>query len=143
MNDPVFAQSFWYASAPAAPVTHALEGEVTADVAIIGAGYTGLSRALHLAGKSGQPAIPSEQGNTSFRTEMERFRGASSDSIAGFAYSRAAGGGVKKKSPPVSVLNSTGTCAPFDSSTTASRTRLNTCSRGKPGARMYCARYFA
>ncbi len=40
----------WYAetAAPLAPFP-ALEGEVTADVAIVGGGYTGLSAALHLA----------------------------------------------------------------------------------------------
>ncbi|MBI3373936.1 MAG: FAD-binding oxidoreductase [Betaproteobacteria bacterium] len=61
MNDPVFAQSFWYASAPVAPVTQALEGEVTADVAIVGAGYTGLSCALYLA-EAGARAVVLESG---------------------------------------------------------------------------------
>lgn len=36
-------------TAPPAPETSALSGDVRADVAIIGAGYTGLSTALHLA----------------------------------------------------------------------------------------------
>src|SRR5262249_9453115 len=35
--------------APAAPATRALEGRVNADVVVIGAGYAGLSTALHLA----------------------------------------------------------------------------------------------
>ncbi len=49
MPDPVFSHSLWAVTAPAAPVTHALEGEVRADVAIIGAGYTGLSCAVAVA----------------------------------------------------------------------------------------------
>ncbi|MFS3135895.1 NAD(P)/FAD-dependent oxidoreductase [Gluconacetobacter sacchari] len=36
-------------SAPPAPVTPALVGDIDADVVIVGAGYTGLSAALHLA----------------------------------------------------------------------------------------------
>ncbi|MEL6121003.1 MAG: FAD-binding oxidoreductase [Pseudomonadota bacterium] len=40
----------WYAATATAPGPYApLEGEVTADVCIIGAGFTGLSAALHLA----------------------------------------------------------------------------------------------
>ncbi len=45
----VFSQSLWAATAPAATVTQALEGDTTADVAIIGGGYTGLSCALAVA----------------------------------------------------------------------------------------------
>ena len=41
--------SLWYATAPAAPPTEPIDGDVTADVCVIGAGYTGLSTALHLA----------------------------------------------------------------------------------------------
>ncbi|AOS98011.1 Gamma-glutamylputrescine oxidoreductase [Microbulbifer aggregans] len=41
--------SYYAASANAAPVYPALEGTVEADVCVIGAGYTGLSSALHLA----------------------------------------------------------------------------------------------
>jgi len=44
-----FNRSLWYATAPAAPETAPLAGSVSADVAIVGAGYTGLSCALHLA----------------------------------------------------------------------------------------------
>lgn len=61
LNDAVFKQSLWYAAAPAAPVTRSLEGEATADVAIVGAGYTGLSCALHLA-ERGARAIVLEAG---------------------------------------------------------------------------------
>jgi glycine/D-amino acid oxidase-like deaminating enzyme len=43
------SHGLWEASAPAAPPTEALAREVTADVVIVGAGYTGCSAALHLA----------------------------------------------------------------------------------------------
>ncbi len=48
---PVAAQShgLWGQSAPAAPATLPLSGAVRTDVAVIGAGFTGLSAALHLA----------------------------------------------------------------------------------------------
>ena len=49
MPDALFSSSLWSATAPPAPATQALEGEVTADVAIIGGGYTGLSCALAVA----------------------------------------------------------------------------------------------
>ena len=49
MPDPVFSSSLWASTAPAAPLTQALEGETKADVAIIGGGYTGLSCALAVA----------------------------------------------------------------------------------------------
>lgn len=42
--------SLWRASSPEpAPVTPALRGDTTADVVVIGGGFTGLSTALHLA----------------------------------------------------------------------------------------------
>lgn len=47
-NDPR-SHGLWERTAPPAPVTAPLAGEVKADVAIIGAGFTGLSAALHLA----------------------------------------------------------------------------------------------
>ncbi|HEY8568041.1 FAD-binding oxidoreductase [Microbulbifer sp.] len=43
------ADSYYAASANATPAYDALEGAVEADVCVIGAGYTGLSTALHLA----------------------------------------------------------------------------------------------
>ncbi|MCB1381147.1 MAG: FAD-binding oxidoreductase [Alphaproteobacteria bacterium] len=46
-----FDQSLWYATAPPAPVTVPLEGRSTADVCIVGAGYTGMTTALELARK--------------------------------------------------------------------------------------------
>ncbi len=41
--------SLWAATAPSAPETPALTGERTADVVVVGGGFTGLSAALHLA----------------------------------------------------------------------------------------------
>ncbi len=41
--------SLWSATAAAAPATEPLDGKIEADVVIIGAGYAGLSAALHLA----------------------------------------------------------------------------------------------
>jgi glycine/D-amino acid oxidase-like deaminating enzyme len=42
-------QSLWSVTAPPAPVLDALAGAQRAQVAVVGAGYTGLSAALHLA----------------------------------------------------------------------------------------------
>ena len=47
-NDPL-SHGLWEITAPPAPPTLPLKGELRADVAIIGCGYTGLSTALHLA----------------------------------------------------------------------------------------------
>ena len=49
MAEDLFTRSLWHATAPAAPATQPLEGEAKADVAIVGAGYTGLACALALA----------------------------------------------------------------------------------------------
>jgi glycine/D-amino acid oxidase-like deaminating enzyme len=50
MADPFpLAPSLWAATAPAARSTPPLDGSVNADVVVIGAGYAGLSTALHLA----------------------------------------------------------------------------------------------
>jgi gamma-glutamylputrescine oxidase len=46
MNDP---QGYYAASAPTAPSRPSLGGEKTADVCVVGGGFTGLSAALHLA----------------------------------------------------------------------------------------------
>ncbi|WP_313370271.1 FAD-binding oxidoreductase [Achromobacter animicus] len=43
------SHGLWEASAPKSPDTLPLKADVTADVAIVGAGFTGLSAALHLA----------------------------------------------------------------------------------------------
>jgi glycine/D-amino acid oxidase-like deaminating enzyme len=45
----VLAQSLWTDTANSAPDRSALDGNVTADCLVIGAGFTGLSAALHLA----------------------------------------------------------------------------------------------
>ncbi len=47
-NDPR-SHGLWEASAPPAPATGALAGEVSVDVAVVGGGFTGCSAALHLA----------------------------------------------------------------------------------------------
>lgn len=47
-NDPR-SHGLWEKTAPAASATSALEGDHTVEVAVVGAGYTGLSTALHLA----------------------------------------------------------------------------------------------
>ncbi len=49
MRDDPLSHGLWEASAPPPPVTAPLAGDVTADVAIVGGGFTGLSAALHLA----------------------------------------------------------------------------------------------
>ncbi|WP_333712984.1 NAD(P)/FAD-dependent oxidoreductase [Yoonia sp.] len=46
---PVIANSLWSATACRVPDYPAVQGDLTADVAVIGAGFTGLSAALHLA----------------------------------------------------------------------------------------------
>ena len=48
LNDPR-SHGLWEKTAPPAPLTTALTGDVTADVVVVGGGYTGLSAALHLA----------------------------------------------------------------------------------------------
>ncbi|WFS24697.1 NAD(P)/FAD-dependent oxidoreductase [Rhizobium rhododendri] len=48
LNDPR-SHGLWEKTAPPPPVTQPLAGAVSADVVIVGGGYTGLSSALHLA----------------------------------------------------------------------------------------------
>ena len=57
MDDEGFRGSLWRATAPPAPPTAALEGEYSADVAVVGAGYTGLSCALTLAEGGARVAV--------------------------------------------------------------------------------------
>jgi glycine/D-amino acid oxidase-like deaminating enzyme len=52
-----FARSLWRASAGALPDAPAFEGEQTADVAIVGAGITGLSAALALGARGVRPVV--------------------------------------------------------------------------------------
>lgn len=49
MNQDPRSHGLWERSAPPAPPTGPLRGDVAADVAVIGAGFTGASAALHLA----------------------------------------------------------------------------------------------
>jgi len=71
INQPEFPLSqasthgLWAMTAPPAPDTVALSGNVRADVAIVGGGYTGLSTALHLAGR-GIKAVVLEAGHVGF-----------------------------------------------------------------------------
>ena len=46
---PVIADSLWTATANRAPDYPALDSDIETDVAVVGAGYTGLSAALHVA----------------------------------------------------------------------------------------------
>ena len=57
--------SYYSASTPVAPSYKALKGEITADVCIVGAGYTGLSSALHLA-KRGYKVVILEAETVAF-----------------------------------------------------------------------------
>lgn len=50
-------QSLWAATAQPAPALQSLEGERQCDVVIIGAGYTGLSAARHIANSGREPLI--------------------------------------------------------------------------------------
>lgn len=55
-TQPPHDHSVWEATAPAARPLPRLEESIVAEVAIVGAGYTGLSTALHLA-EAGIPAV--------------------------------------------------------------------------------------
>ncbi|MGI9524079.1 MAG: NAD(P)/FAD-dependent oxidoreductase, partial [Hyphomicrobiaceae bacterium] len=46
---PTWPDSLWAAVTPTLPELPKLEGNTTADVVVVGAGFTGLSTALHLA----------------------------------------------------------------------------------------------
>lgn len=64
-SHPSMHDSLWYASASPAPKTTPLDGDRTVDVAIIGAGFTGCSAALHLA-EQGVKAIVLEAQDIGF-----------------------------------------------------------------------------
>ena len=65
MLDDPRSHGLYEISAPPAPATAALKGSASADVAIVGAGYTGLSAALHLA-EGGKSAIVLEARDIGF-----------------------------------------------------------------------------
>ncbi|KXF76157.1 FAD-dependent oxidoreductase [Paramesorhizobium deserti] len=56
LNDPR-SHGLWEKTAPAAPQTAPLRGDVSVNVVIVGGGYTGLSAALHLAEKGAKVAV--------------------------------------------------------------------------------------
>ncbi|MBM3490399.1 MAG: FAD-binding oxidoreductase [Alphaproteobacteria bacterium] len=57
MTEPPLQRSLWAATASPSPPCPPLAGEVEADVAIVGAGYTGLSAALRLAEAGARAAV--------------------------------------------------------------------------------------
>ena len=56
LND-LRSHGLWERTSPPAPATTALAGEVAADVAVVGGGFTGLSAALHLAEGGARVAV--------------------------------------------------------------------------------------
>ena len=63
--------SLWAATAAPAPVTTPLQGDAKADVVIVGAGYCGLSTALHLA-ERGVRVVVLEARDIGFGGRAER-----------------------------------------------------------------------
>lgn len=57
MNQDPRSHGLWEASAPPAPATGALAEPIAADVVVIGAGFTGLSAALHAAEAGARVAV--------------------------------------------------------------------------------------
>ncbi len=57
MKDDPRSHGLWERSAPPPPATAALAADIAADVAVIGAGFTGLSAALHLAEAGADVAV--------------------------------------------------------------------------------------
>ncbi|WAJ26351.1 NAD(P)/FAD-dependent oxidoreductase [Antarcticirhabdus aurantiaca] len=57
MTDDPRSHGLWAKTAPPAPDTPPLSGERRVDVAVVGAGYTGLSAALHLAEAGARVAV--------------------------------------------------------------------------------------
>ena len=63
-NDPL-SHGLWEATSPPAPPTEPLTGQVKADVAVVGCGYTGLATALRLA-ESGAKVVALEAVEVGF-----------------------------------------------------------------------------
>lgn len=59
------SHGLWERTAPPAPELPALTGQISADVVVVGAGYTGLSAALHLA-EAGVRVVVLESGGVGF-----------------------------------------------------------------------------
>ncbi|MFN4276445.1 MAG: NAD(P)/FAD-dependent oxidoreductase [Ferrovibrio sp.] len=64
LNDPR-SHGLWEQTAPAAPATARLAGDLDVEVAVIGAGFTGISAALHLA-QAGTPVAVIEAAEIGF-----------------------------------------------------------------------------
>ncbi len=59
------SRGLWERSAPPAPPTRRLRGDIASDVVVIGAGYTGLSAALHLA-EGGRSVVVADANDIGF-----------------------------------------------------------------------------
>ena len=65
MSDFKLPDSLWAATATPAPVCNKLSGHSEADVIVVGAGFTGLSAALHLA-RAGKQVVVLDNGEPGF-----------------------------------------------------------------------------
>lgn len=65
MQDDPISHGLWEATAPPAPATLPLAGDISTKIVVVGAGYTGLSAALHLAG-AGLPVVVLEGAEIGF-----------------------------------------------------------------------------
>lgn len=50
-------KSLWWQTAEPAPPFQTLDGDIVADIAVVGAGFTGLTAALHLVGRGARVAV--------------------------------------------------------------------------------------
>ena len=78
--------NLWTHTAEAAPETPPFSGEATADIVVVGAGFTGLSTALHAAASNGYDDIVQLNQGTDLRIEYQQpdgtFSGSSFMSVA-------------------------------------------------------------